>query len=308
MKRILVTPRSLTATPHPMIEKLKQDGFDIVYSTPGQLPGEAELMRLVPGISGWIAGVEPISEAVIACADKLRVISRNGIGIDNLPIPYLEGRQIAVRVAAGSNARGDAELALGMMFAALRHIPLCDAGIKAGQWPRRIGREIQSRCVGIIGYGPIGREVARLCVELGANVFVYDPFADLTTQGDARIAQVDLATLLEKSELISLHCPPKPDVPLIGKPELAAMRVGTVLINTARASLIDESAILDALNSGKVSVYATDVFESEPPQTLDLVAHPNVIATSHIGGFTDESVARATDMAVHNMIECLDRE
>ena len=264
-------------------------------------------MRLIPGISGWIAGVEPISESVIACADRLRVISRNGIGIDNLPMSCLEGRHIAVRVAAGSNARGVAELTLGLMFAALRHIPLCDAGIKAGQWPRRIGREIQSRCIGIIGYGAIGREVARLCAELGANVNVYDPFADLATQRNARIAQVDLATLLAKSDLISLHCPPKPDAPLIGKAELSAMRMATILINTARASLVDERAMLEALNSGKVSVYATDVFETEPPLTLDLVAHPNVIATSHIGGFTDESVARATDMAVNNMIDYLKR-
>jgi phosphoglycerate dehydrogenase-like enzyme len=122
--RILVTPRSLTAEPHPHVEKLRERGFDIVYSTPGTLPGEEELIRLVPDCVGWLAGVEPISERVIDAATALKVISRNGIGVDNLPLAKLSDRGVKVAVAGGANARGVAELTIGLMFAALRAILL----------------------------------------------------------------------------------------------------------------------------------------------------------------------------------------
>lgn len=306
MERILVTPRSLTDTPHPLVEDLRNHGFDIVYSTAGKLPDETELLRLVPNVVGWLAGIEPVSPKVIKAGPTLRVISRNGTGIDNLPLQDLVARGIRLRTADGANAVGVAELAIGLMLAALRHIPFCDAGIKAGQWPRRRGLEIRGRRVGVVGCGAVGREVAHLAAALGAFVLAHDPLRPRLDVPADRLRQVDLRTVLAESEIITLHCPsPADGRPLIERELLATGQAGAVLINTARASLIDEAAVIEALDNGRLSAYATDVFSEEPPSSLALARHPKVVATSHIGGFTEESIDRATGMAVANLVESL---
>ena len=305
MSRILVTPRSLTASPHPAVEVMRASGYEIVYSPAGRLPSEEELIRLAPSVVGWLAGVEPVSEAVIAAAHELRVISRNGVGVDNLPLPMLAERRIALRIANGANAFGVAELTVALMFAAIRQIPLVDSGIKSGKWPRKLGREIRGRTVGIVGYGSIGREVARLVESLGARPIIYDVVPSFA--GTASFVRaVDFETLIAEAEIITLHCPASADgSPLLGAAQFKAMRRGVVLVNTARASLVDEAALLEALDSGQVATYAVDVFPEEPPSDLRLASDPRVIATSHIGGFTEESVDRATTIAVANLLDSL---
>ena len=161
----------------------------------GKAPSEQDLLRLTPEIVGWLAGVEPVSEAVIAGARRLRAISRNGVGVDNLPLAALSQREIALRTAGGANAQGVAELTIGLMFSAIRHIPLADSGIKSGRWPRHIGREIRGRTVGVVGYGAIGREVARLAGALDAKVLAYDPLPQ-AANSDSRVRHVDLETLI----------------------------------------------------------------------------------------------------------------
>ncbi len=305
-QRILVTPRSLTAEPHPHIEGLREAGFDIVYSTPGKTPDEEELIRLVGDVSGWLAGVEPVSPRVIAAARSLKAISRNGVGVDNLPLDAIRARGIKVLVAEGANSAGVAELAIGLIFSALRSIPQADTGIKAGGWPRRRGIEIRGRTVGVVGCGAIGREVARMLVALGAKVLGFDPLKpDLGLPAEAfAFAEVD--EILARADIVTLHCPaPRDGSTLISRERLATVRPGLILVNTARARLVDDQAIVEALDDGRLSNYATDVFEQEPPSSLDLASHPGVIATSHIGGFTAESVDRATRIAADNLIAAL---
>ena len=306
MLRILVTPRSLTATHHPAVEALRKRGYDVVYCQAGRMPDENELIHLVPGVVGWLAGVEVVSPAVIAAARDLRIISRNGVGVDNLPMAALAERDIAVRVARGTNAAGVAELAIALMLAAMRQIPLVDSGIKDGQWPRKIGREIRGRKIGIIGCGAIGSEVARLCHALGARPLVYDVASDLAARLPFAQA-VDLTTLIVESDIITLHSPPPANgAALLGADEFSAMRQGVVLVNTARASLVDEVALRSALDSGQVASYAVDVFSEEPPRDLSIAIDPRVIATSHIGGYTEESVERSTAIAVANLLDVLE--
>jgi D-3-phosphoglycerate dehydrogenase len=306
MARILVTPRSLTSHPHPALDRLEQQGFEVVRSAAGQQPGEAELLRLVPGVVGWLAGVEPVSAQVIEAAGELKVISRNGVGVDNLPMEHLTRHGITVRIAEGANAAGVAELAITLMLSALRHVPSTDAGIKAGGWPRQRGGEIRTRRVGVVGCGAIGGEVARLAAALGASILAFDPMMPTLRVPADRLAWVSLPELISQADIITLHCPPPRDGrPLIGRAELAAARPGTILVNTARAGLVDEAALVEALDAGMLSTYAADVFAEEPPRSLALAGHRRVIATSHIGGFTEESVDRATEVAVDNLLESL---
>ncbi|MBI2253212.1 MAG: oxidoreductase [Proteobacteria bacterium] len=301
--RILITPRSLTSGPHPQIERLRGAGFDIVTSTPNALPSEAELISLLPGCTGWLAGIEPVSPKVIEAARDLRIVSRNGTGIDNLPMEALRQRNIAVATAGGANAAGVAELAVALIFSALRHIPAADSGIKQGSWPRRRGRELRGRNVAVIGCGAIGGEVVRMLSALGAHVLAFDPVQpDLRLSGD-RFTWADLPTALRQADIITFHCPlQKNGKPILDAATIAALRPGVIIVNTARAALVDEATILAGLESGAIESYATDVFDQEPPQDLNLARHPRVIATSHIGGFTDESVERATSVAIDHLL------
>lgn len=305
-ERILVTPRSLTVSPHPEVERLRGCGFEIVYSTPGAMPTEDELVALVPGCVGWLAGVEPVTRRIVDAAGRLKVISRNGVGIDNLPLALLAERGVRVLVAEGANAAGVAELAIGLIFSALRSIPHADAGIKQGGWPRLRGIELRGRTVGVVGCGAIGRDVARLLIALGGNVIAHDPRQpNLDLPADAfHYAEID--ALLSDSDIVTLHCPlPADGSALFSEARLALMRAGAILVNTARAGLVDEAGLVAALDQGQIGCYATDVFESEPPVSLRLAGHRRVIATSHVGGFTRESVDRATRIAANNILAAL---
>jgi len=304
MTRILITPRSLTSGSHPALNCLAEAGFEVVTCASGRLPGPQELIDLLPGCVGWLAGVEPVPAAVIDAASELRVISRNGTGIDNLPLALLAQRGIRVLKAEGANASGVAELAVALALAGLRHIPFSDAGIKAGSWPRRQGCEIRGRTVGVIGCGAVGSEVARLAVALGAEVLGYDVVRRPLALERFRWSTLD--EILDQASVISLHCPALADgAPLLDAAMLRRARSGLVLVNTARASLIDEAAVLAGLERGHLATYATDVFDTEPPCNLEFVRHPRVIATSHIGGFTAESVDRAAWTAVNNLLTAL---
>jgi D-3-phosphoglycerate dehydrogenase / 2-oxoglutarate reductase len=304
--RILVTPRSLTSGPHPQIERLRDAGFEVVTTTPNQLPSEDELISVLPSCDGWLAGIEPVSPKVIEAARSLRIISRNGTGVDNLPMETLAARQIPVAIAGGANAAGVAELAIALIFASLRHIPQADAGIKAGGWPRRRGRELRDRTVAVIGCGAIGGEVVRLLAHLGARVLAFDPARpNLNVPGD-KYRWVDLPTAFREADIVTLHCPLQRDGrPLLDWVALSSLKKGAIIVNTARAALIDEVSLLAALTAGTIDAYATDVFDQEPPKELALAQHERVIATSHIGGFTDESVDRATSIAVDNLLAAL---
>ncbi len=306
MTAILVTPRSLSRG-HPALDVLTSRGFRLVMPAPGAVPDEPTLIAALPGCVGWLAGVEPVSEAVIDAADRLRVISRNGTGIDNLPLPALERRQIRLFRAEGTNARGVAELALGLTFAGLRQIVPTHEGMRAGRWPRYLGREIAGARVAVVGLGAIGSTYARMCLDLGARVSGHDPMAPADRLIHPAFARSTLDAALSGADVVSLHAPmPDDGLPLLTASQIAALAPGAVVVNTARAGLVDEPALLTALESGQISTYATDVFDTEPPAPSALTAHPRVILTSHIGGFTDASVERSTIRAVENLLAALD--
>lgn len=306
-ERILITPRSLTRAPHAELGRLKQAGYELVYASPSQTPGEDELLDLVPGIVGWIAGVEPISTRVLDRAERLRVISRNGSGVDNVPVEHASQRGIRVERVTGGNARAVAELATTLILDLLRHVAYSNQALKRGDWERRIGIEIVGRTIGIVGCGAIGQEVARIMLALGARVIAYDPIpvTGLAPRGAFRF--VTLETLLAEADAITLHCPsPADGQPLIGHKALACMKPGARLVNTARASLVDDNAVLAALEDDRLAGFATDVFDREPPVLGPLLSHERVILTAHIGAYTEESVANVTRLAVDNALAVLD--
>jgi D-3-phosphoglycerate dehydrogenase / 2-oxoglutarate reductase len=299
MRRILVTPRSLSASEHPAIQLLRDQGWEVIFGPRGRLPEERELLQLLPECAGWLAGVEPISVRVLDAAKQLQVISRNGSGIDNIPLEEAKGRGITVLSAAGANAQGVAELTLGLALAAVRHFHLADRQLKEGKWARRLGKELNSRSALVVGFGKIGQLVARLLAAFGSSVSVVEPMEVATDP----FAKVELSAGVRSADLVTLHCPPLPGGrPLITAELVARSRPGLILINCARRSLVDETTVLAGLETGQIETYASDVFEEAAGDSSALIGHPKVIATPHLGAYTKESVDRAAVEAAENLI------
>ncbi len=299
--RVLVTPRSLTAAPdHPALAPLRAEGWELVSGPPGRLPEEAELLELVPGCHGWLAGVERIGPRVFAAAEALRVISRNGAGVEAIDAPSAARHGVRVLTAAGANAAGVAELTLGLMLGLARHISAADAAMKRKCWQRPAGIELGGRTLGLIGCGAVGSRVARLALAVGMRVRAFDVAGPFACEGDFAFESTPEA-VFRSADVLSLHCPPRPEGPWIDEASLAWLKPGTLLVNTARASLVDEKAVLAALESGRLAGYGTDVTDGEPPHDWTLATHLRVLATPHLGANTAESIARATAAAVENL-------
>lgn len=306
MKKILITPRSLTREFHPHLKSLRQAGFELVFSNPGQQPDEKELINLLPNCVGYLAGVEPISASVLEQATDLRVISRNGTGINNIDIEACDRLNIRICRAEGANAQGVAELTIGFLFAMARSIAFSDRQLKNKKWERRKGFEIGGKVLGLIGCGYIGRKVAKTATLLGMTVQAYDPYPDLSFRPSSLFSFKTLDAVLKNSDIVSLHCPSlKNGEPVISRHRLSIIKPGSILINTARAELVDEEALLQAIEGGHIVGYATDVYRNEPPGDSKLIKHDNVLTSPHIGGYTDESVERATRLAVDNLMKHL---
>jgi phosphoglycerate dehydrogenase-like enzyme len=305
MNKILVTPRSLTRNGDPALAVLKEAGYEVVFSTPGVQPNEDELVKLLPRCVGYLAGVEKISARVLEAAKDLLVLSRNGTGIDNIDLEAARRQNIRVCRAEGANARGVAELTIGLIFALVRSIPYGDAALKREQWERRQGIELQSRVLGLIGCGQVGKSVALLGTGIGMQVIAFELRPD-PSFAPANFCYVSLDDLCRQSDIVSLHCLPlESGKPMIDKDTITKMKRGVYLVNTARASLMHGEAVLAGLNSGQLAGVAIDVFAKEPPADYRLVKHDRVIATPHSGGYTVESVHKATAQAVDNLLTAL---
>jgi phosphoglycerate dehydrogenase-like enzyme len=303
MAKILITPRSLTRDGDPALDLLRKAGHELVFCTPGKAPDEAELLRLVPGCAGWLAGVEKITERVLSEARGLKAISRNGTGVDSIDTEACRRLGISVLRAEGANARGVAELTIGLLLSLIRSIPASSAAMKAGGWERRQGIELEGRTLGVIGCGKIGKLVARLALALDMRVLAYDAYTDTTFTPGPGFSFAPLDAVLAASDAVTLHCPHTlGEPPLVDRGAVGIMKRGTYLINTARAGLVDSDAVLQGLEEGRISGYAIDAYDTEPPAPCPLLSHEKVITTPHIGAFTAESVSRATRVAVENLL------
>jgi D-3-phosphoglycerate dehydrogenase len=302
MKKIYITPRSITKSGHASLEKLKEAGFELIFGPPGQQPTEEEQLNILPDCIAYLAGIEPITGKILTAAKNLKIISRNGVGIDNIDLKAAEKLGIKVKIAAASNAQGVAELAMALIFSSIRSIPICNSYMKKGIWHRKNGIELEGKILGIIGCGNIGKRVIKMALGIGMNVIGFDIYPEETFHPDNRFKYTTLEEIFEKSDFISLHAPPG-EKPIINTESIRKMKNGIIIVNTARAALVDEAAMVKALNEGKVFVYATDVYNKEPPGIDELISHERTICTPHIGGYTSESIDRAAEAAVDNIIK-----
>ncbi len=216
-----------------------------------------------------------------------------------------EGEWDAQEMTPGANSRGVAELTIGLMFSLVRSIPQVNNSIKSGDWDRPGGMEIQGKILGVVGTGMIGQQVISMATGMGMRILACDLYPNESLENRDDVQYCSMEELLGESDIVTLHCPAGNTV-LIGRTAITQMKQGSCLINTARSALVDDQALLTALESGKLSGYAADVFDNEPPELTALLLHERVITTAHIGGFTTESVDRAARAAVKNILEILE--
>ncbi len=244
-------------------------------------------------------------------AAKLKVIGRAGVGVDNIDLITAKEKGITVVNAAGSTTTAVAELTIGLIFALARQIPLADAGLKNGKWLKKelMGVELYGKNLGIIGFGRIGSTVGQIAAAVGMRIIAC---CDFNIPETIRIIGGELMMMediIEKADFIAVHTPlTEKTRGLINKETIARMKDGVYLISTARGGIIDETALLEALNSGKVAGAALDVFENEPPTNTELIKHPHLIATPHIAGQTAEAQKRASADIAREVLAALKGE
>ncbi|MFX1356308.1 MAG: phosphoglycerate dehydrogenase [Promethearchaeota archaeon] len=304
MERIYITPRSITQDGHPALKRLEQAGYKLIFAPPGKQPTEKEQLRILPDCIAYLAGIETISAKVLQVAKNLKVISRNGVGIENIDLEAAKSFGIEIKIASGTNSQAVAELTVALMLSLVRSIPNSNKCLKNGKWKRFMGIQISGKILGIIGVGNIGKKVVNMALGLEMKVLGYDVYPDQDFQLSKNFKYTSLNELLRNSDIISLHCPPS-DQPIISRDTLKMMKDGIFIINTARAGLIDKDDLIKALDNGKVGGYATDVYDVEPPELDSLICHGKTICTPHIGGYTRESIDKAVETAVDNILGVL---
>ena len=272
--------------------------LQVVYNDSGKRLSEDQLIAQRPSrCVGIIAGLEPLSRRVLEQYPDLKVIARLGTGMDTVDLSAAKERGIAVVGTPDATTNAVAELTLGLMIAALRGIATADRGIRSGMWTQVQGGLIKGRVVGIVGFGRIGRRVAELAEAFGARVVYFDPFA---TGDDSRRCRT-LDGLLDASDIVTLHSPLNDDTRgLIGKAQLQRLREGGLVVNVARGGLVDESALVESVKSGRLSA-AIDCFADEP-YTGPLRELDGVVLTSHMGSLTAETRQEMEVSAVRSVV------
>ena len=300
--KIAVTTSTFAQYSQEPLELLRAAGHEAVLNPYGRALTEAEAVELLRGCAGVVAGTEPLTAALMAALPELRVISRCGTGMDSVDKEAAAARGITVRNTPDAPTRAVVELTVGFALDLVRGISRMDRDIRAGVWKKRMGNLIFGRTVGIVGFGRIGRAVGKAFADLGCPVVFYDPF---TTETPAGTERLELNTLLERADIVTLHCAkPKDGAAVLSAAALTRMKPGAFVINAARGGLIDEEALCAALQSGVLAGAALDVFGREPYDG-PLKELDNVILTPHIGSYALESRVNMEVEAMRNLLDAL---
>lgn len=255
-----------------------------------------------------IRGRTKVTTAVFEAAKKLKVVGRAGVGVDNIDLSAAKTHGVTVVNSPMATTTAVAELTMALMLSVVRQIALADSSIKAGRWLKKEleGFELSGKTLGVIGFGRIGASVAKRAAAFDMTILGYDPMVpadEITTRGGS---PVTLDELLQQSDLITMHLPLTDETRgMINTVAFSKMKKGIYLICAARGGVIDEAALLEALNSGKVAGAALDVFVAEPPGLTDLVAHPKLVCTPHVGAQTVEAQRRASNDIAEEVLAAL---
>lgn len=268
-----------------------------------------DLLKEISSYEGLIVrGRTRVTAAVMDVATNLKVIGRAGVGVDNIDLEAAKKHSVTVVNAPVSTTLAVAELTFGLLLALAREIPRADAGLKQGKWLKKEleGVELNGKTLGVVGFGRIGAEVGKRATAFGMKVVSYDPLIEADEIKRRGAAPMTLDELYAQADFITLHLPlTKDSRNMVGEDAFAKMKDGVRIVSAARGGIIDETALAAALDSGKVAGAGLDVFATEPPGQSDLVLHPRVVCSPHVGAQTAEAQVRASEDIASEVLAAL---
>jgi D-3-phosphoglycerate dehydrogenase len=305
MENILISTSSFGRYDEALIEDLMNSELKITFNPYGRELKENEIKELLNGVEGLIAGTEPLTRDVINSAKDLKVISRCGIGIDNIDIETAKSRGIKLYRTLEGPALAVAELTMGLMIDSLRHISYLSRKIRSGEWEKRMGRLLTGKTVGIVGMGTIGKKLVTLMRSFDCNVLATDHMVDVEFAKENKFEFVEMKELLRDSDIVTLHLPLNNDTKgLFDTNSFMQMKEGAIFINTSRGKIVDENALFEALRCGKIGHACLDVFSNEP-YVGKLKELDNVTLTCHVGSYAREARVAMERQAVKNLLKGL---
>ncbi|TLV02386.1 phosphoglycerate dehydrogenase [Dyadobacter luticola] len=301
--KVLTSPSSFGQVGKEPFQMLEEAGFEVINNPYGRKLTEDEAIELAKDCIGIVAGVETLNARVLDALPNLKVISRVGIGMDSIDLPYAQQKGIIVRNTPDGPTRAVAELTLAMTLSLLRKIPQADASLKNKIWKKQTGNLVLNKVIGVVGLGRIGRLVSELFRGIGNPVIGYDPYANEKWAEKTGVKLVDFNTVLSDADIVTLHVPGNEDKsPVISEKELALLKKSALLINISRGGIVDEDALFQALSTKQIAGAAVDVFVEEP-YAGPLTELDNIVLTPHLGSYAEEGKLLMEIEAVKNLLE-----
>jgi D-3-phosphoglycerate dehydrogenase len=307
-ERVLITCRQMQNCIDEFRPRLDEYELELVLPEIVQQPSEDELIEIIGGFDGMIAGDDPLTARVLDHAGRMRIISKWGVGIDGIDLDAARARGIPVLNTPGVFGDEVADVAMGYVVMLARQLHRIDASVRAGGWFKHEGRSLSDKVLGVAGFGSIGQAVGARGLGFGMRVLAYDVAEAAGTVADGMgVEMLDRDELFRQSDFLVLCSPLTPDTRhMVDGRTLALMRPGGYLVNVARGPLVDEAALVDALDSGHLAAAALDVFEEEPlPAGTPLRRFEQCVFGSHNASNTREGVLRASAQAVENLLHGL---
>ncbi len=305
--KILITPRSFASFSDKPLKMLTGRDYKIKRNNTGRPYKKEEMLKLIKDVDGIIIGIDGLSAEIIEEANELKVISKYGIGLDNIDINMATNKKIVVTNTPTANVDAVADLTFGLILSLARRVPEADRKTKSAKWGKIIGKSVWEKTIGIIGLGKIGRQVVKRAKGFEMNILAFDIVKDKKFAQKYGIKYVNLEKLLRKSDYITIHSPLNDATQnMISYEELEKMKKDAFLINTSRGGIVDEEALYDALRNNKLRGAALDVYKNEPLQESPLKELDNVIMTPHIGAYTEEAIENMSIQAAQNLIDVLE--
>ena len=304
--RVAITTSSFAAPNAPHRQRLQDANIQVVENPYRRKLTEAESIVLLQDVVGVLAGTSPLNTTVLTAASHLQVISRVGVGIDNVDLEYTEAKDIALYITPEAPSQAVAELTMGLILSSLRRITEADRQLRAGVWKPLTGRLLHGKTIGIVGLGYVGRQLVKLLYPYGVTLLVADPVmppAEFIQQYSIQVQ--DLNILFQESDILSLHVPYNRETHhLVNTERLRQMKPSALVINAARGGVVDEAALLQAIDEGWIGGAALDTF-AEEPYNGPLTTRSNVVLTNHMGSAAQESREQMEVEAVDNLLRGL---
>lgn len=270
------------------------------------------LLELIADVDALVVrSATKVTAELLRAGKQLKVVGRAGVGVDNVDVPAATELGILVVNAPTANLTSATEHSLALLLALARQIPAADASMKRGEWDRKtfLGVELEGKTLGVVGFGRIGQRVAERAKAFGMEILASDPFLDAGVARRLGVELVSMDELIARADALTLHTPLTPETKnVISRERIFAMKPGALLVNCARGGLIDEDALLEALDAGRIGGAAFDVYVEEPPKDRRLAHHPKVVATPHIGAQTREAQERISEETAHMLLAALSGE